>query len=261
MIALPKALFAIALCSFPADGWLGVILSATEARATVLEVVPDSPAERAGLLPGDVVVAIDETATPSVEAFLTELRALRAGAEVRLSVERAGKALVLRATLGLPPGEDAPPPKPAEPRPARPAEGLASLGVRVSAADGQVAVRELIPGSAAERAGLRAGDRISRIARREVRSVADLTRALGELKPGQTVPVEVVGREGARTVDVCLDAARVSAEANHPVPAQETAAPARTRDELVELSEQIASLREEVAELRALLLELQRGGR
>ncbi len=56
------------------------------------------------------------------------------------------------------------------------------------------AVRE---GSPAEAAGLKAGDRIVRLAGRDVRNVYDYTQALSEMKAGQQYEVEVV-RDGAR---------------------------------------------------------------
>lgn len=56
------------------------------------------------------------------------------------------------------------------------------------------AVRE---GSPAEKAGLKAGDVIVRLAGREVRNVYDYTNALGEMKPGQEYEVELL-REGQR---------------------------------------------------------------
>jgi aminopeptidase YwaD len=56
------------------------------------------------------------------------------------------------------------------------------------------AVRE---GSPAEAAGLKAGDRIVRLAGRDVRNVYDYTQALSGMKAGQQYEVEVV-RDGAR---------------------------------------------------------------
>ncbi len=50
--------------------------------------------------------------------------------------------------------------------------------------------------SPAERAGLKAGDRIVKIAGRDVRNVYDYTYALGEMKAGQEYEVEVVRAEG-----------------------------------------------------------------
>jgi aminopeptidase YwaD len=52
-------------------------------------------------------------------------------------------------------------------------------------------------GSPAERAGLKAGDRVVKLAGRDVRNVYDYTQALSEMKAGQEYEVEVV-REGQR---------------------------------------------------------------
>ena len=46
--------------------------------------------------------------------------------------------------------------------------------------------------SPASKAGLKAGDRITRMAGREVRNVYDYTYALGEMKAGQEYEVELV---------------------------------------------------------------------
>lgn len=66
------------------------------------------------------------------------------------------------------------------------------------------AVRE---GSPAEAAGLKAGDRIVRLAGRDVRNVYDYTQALSEMKAGQQYEVEVV-RDGARQTLKVTPAAR-----------------------------------------------------
>lgn len=79
-----------------------------------------------------------------------------------------------------------------------PSYGEATDGLRL---DG---VRE---GSPAERAGLKAGDKIVRLAGRDVRNVYDYTNALSEMKAGEEYEVEVV-REGARLTLKITPAAR-----------------------------------------------------
>src|SRR5262249_48593666 len=151
------------------------------------------------------------------------------------------------------PGEDAPPAKPAE-HPASSTRGQAFLGIRVHDEDGHVAVRSLVPGSPAARAGFREGDRVTRLAHHDARSVAGLTGALRDLSPGRTGRAEVVGPDGPRVVDLCVEAApRTSAEADHPFPAAETASNPGSDVDLEELFAELSSLRKEVAELRALL--------
>ena len=67
-------------------------------------------------------------------------------------------------------------------------------------------VADVVPGSAAERGGLREGDVIVRIADLSLGSFDDLRGALKKRKPGDRVEL-VVLRDGAdRTVPVTLDA-------------------------------------------------------
>ena len=66
------------------------------------------------------------------------------------------------------------------------------------------AVRE---GSPAAAAGLKAGDKIVRLAGRDVRNVYDYTQALSEMKAGQEYDVEVL-RDGQRLSMKVTPAAR-----------------------------------------------------
>lgn len=74
-----------------------------------------------------------------------------------------------------------------------------SLGTVPSYADGVDGVRldAVREGSPAAAAGLKAGDRIVKLAGRDVRNVYDYTQALSEMKAGQEYEVEVV-RDGQR---------------------------------------------------------------
>src|SRR3954447_11936367 len=63
----------------------------------------------------------------------------------------------------------------------------ASLGVMLSERSGRgVRIRDLLPGSPAQRAGLRPGDRITKLADKPVNSYADVIRFINRAQPGQT---------------------------------------------------------------------------
>ncbi|MDA1003818.1 MAG: PDZ domain-containing protein, partial [Chloroflexi bacterium] len=60
----------------------------------VTDVTPSGAAEQAGLIPGDILVAVD-AAAGDVDALHTALRRLRAGAPVRIELLRGGERRTL----------------------------------------------------------------------------------------------------------------------------------------------------------------------
>jgi S1-C subfamily serine protease len=65
-------------------------------------VKPGSPAEAAGLSVGDVIVAIDGVAVPTMSALVARLRETDPGDEVSLSVRRGDQTVTMAATLAEP---------------------------------------------------------------------------------------------------------------------------------------------------------------
>jgi putative serine protease PepD len=83
-------------------GYLGVSMGdATGGQdgAVVQEVTPDSPAARAGLQPGDVVVSIDGKAVQDRSELVAAIRGHKPGDKVTLVVDRGGNETTITATL------------------------------------------------------------------------------------------------------------------------------------------------------------------
>jgi S1-C subfamily serine protease len=62
-------------------------------------VVDQSPAERAGLLPGDVLLAMDERPVRNVAEFRLRVASAVAGRDMRIDLERRGLPLQVTARL------------------------------------------------------------------------------------------------------------------------------------------------------------------
>lgn len=99
----------------PSGGFLGVYvasltpsiraaygISATYG-ALVVGVIPDSPAVKAGIEPGDVIIAVNSHKVTDDASLELALRADHAGQAVTVTVIRAGAKLVLHAVLSQPP--------------------------------------------------------------------------------------------------------------------------------------------------------------
>ena len=77
--------------------------SATRAGAEVTSVGDDTPASKAGLTEGDVIVAVNGERVDSADSLIGHVREKSAGDEVTLTVLRDGKSVEIRATLAAKP--------------------------------------------------------------------------------------------------------------------------------------------------------------
>ncbi|MBQ6454402.1 MAG: trypsin-like peptidase domain-containing protein [Coriobacteriales bacterium] len=92
--------------------WLGVSLGtvdygvahnnglSVDAGAYVAEVVPGSPAEKAGIQKGDVIVSIEKHEIIDSSEVIIEIRSYEPGDTVTLGIVRGDQKLELQATLG-----------------------------------------------------------------------------------------------------------------------------------------------------------------
>ncbi len=97
--------------------WLGVTIQGVTDEAVktlgleekkgvlVSEVSPASPAEKAGLKSGDVIVRINGKDVDSVEGFVSEIQKSSAGSSVDLDILREGTTQTVSVTLGELPEE------------------------------------------------------------------------------------------------------------------------------------------------------------
>jgi len=194
-----------------------------ERGVEVTSVEPGSPAEMAGLKVGDVVIEFAGENVQGIDQFVRLVREMPAGRKVKLAVWRGGSTANLTATVGTRKSAIAQKmPKielpqvwiPDIPHPTT-TWRTASLGVEAEALEGQLAqyfgvtngvlVRSIIEGSSAEKANLKAGDVITKVANAEVNTPRELSRQLKDYE-GKTAQLTVVREHKEVLVNVTIAA-------------------------------------------------------
>lgn len=155
--------------------------------AIVTEVVPDSPAARADLRRGDILVKIGDTEISS-ETLSEAMAALQPGDEIEVTYFRDGERRTARLRLEAREAFVAPAEAPEAPR----AEEPIVLGIELTEGEGELTVEKVEPGLTGSVAGLEVGDRIVEISGRTVRSLEDVVSALSALRAGQEFAIAFV---------------------------------------------------------------------
>ena len=157
--------------------------------AVVAEVLEDSAAEAAGLQPGDVIISVEKRDIRNFDALRNAIGLHREGDTLKLRYLRNGKERSTKVKLG------------ADQRNANGGSGLHSKleGVRFENADDDegVEVAQIQPGSVAAEAGLRRGDIIDAVNRKEVRNLSDLRNHLRNEEDDARLLLRVRRGEGA----------------------------------------------------------------
>ena len=259
--AVPSVIVQKVVPALIADGgyehpWLGISgttlnselaeamgLEADQRGVLVIEVVPESPSDEAGLrtsdqqieiggvetrIGGDVIVAIDDQPVEGFDDLVTYLvRNTSAGEAASLTILRDGREETVRVTLAARPVEQ----EPASPVAQGPATGawlgIGGLTVTPEIADAMsldadqqgILIEEVMPDSPADEAGLRGGDQVTTLDGYQVSLGGDIIVAAGgeplegiqtlkdfmsEADPGQEVEFSIL-RDGKEiTVDVVV---------------------------------------------------------
>jgi membrane-associated protease RseP (regulator of RpoE activity) len=216
--------------ALPSGGFLGLTvepLPGTGFGLTVVEVVPDSPAWKAGFRNGDRVIGVAGQAVSTVDAFAEQLAKFSPGSPVKFLVDRRGRQASLVAVLqdrsiagqiqGMIPGTTIELAPDGTPMPASASRtGRAFFGVNVSdMSDGfrkqfaipayrGASVTGVIPNSPAEAAGLRPGDCIVDIDGRPVQAADIVQDSILRGRPGQVVTVSYYRGKQLTTASVAL---------------------------------------------------------
>jgi membrane-associated protease RseP (regulator of RpoE activity) len=210
------------------------------------KVLEDSPAAKAGLKDGDVITEVNGQRVEGAVQFRRMIREIPAGRAVQLTVWRDGRSQNVSATLGkveenlkrmigampqtfkfrMPEMPDVAPLPDipsiewngsellmGHPRLGIDAEDIGGqLGSYFGAPDGEgILVREVSPGSAAEKAGVKAGDVITSLNGERIHGLSELRSKLSALGEGKSAKLGILRKEAAMTLDVELPARKTKA--------------------------------------------------
>ncbi|EDY85833.1 peptidase S1C, Do [gamma proteobacterium HTCC5015] len=198
-------------------GWLGVAIQEVTLElaesfgldkprgALVASVMPDSPAEKAGIETGDIILSVDDKDVRRSSALPPIVGRHTAGDSVDVEVLRQGKKRTIAVELGeLASGKSGQRSDRSHSEPTsdnRLGMALGAVDERKRRAlklpDGGVEVKQLVAGAAAN-AGLRVGDVITHINNQAINSAQQANRLVAEFEGGRVVPFLVArpyGRE------------------------------------------------------------------
>lgn len=175
-------------------GWLGLNVQEAgdgDARVpVVVDVFPGSPAAQGGVRPGDRVVGINDKPVKRYQQLLRKIALLAPGSTVKLDLSRDGKPVEVSATLVTRPSVEA--------MQAMNSGGrIDALGLVVKALSPDAAkglgvepglrVEVVLPGGAAELAGVMTGDVVMEVNRARVTTLSELDAALAEYEAPEPV--------------------------------------------------------------------------
>jgi len=192
-------------------GWIGVSIQDINAElaealeldierggALVTQILPDTPAEKAGIEQGDLIIAIDGEKIESSSDLRNRVASTMPETDIELTVIRDGREKEIEITLGELPGSE-------RLSDTGELEFESDIGLTVEAADKDapleygysegLIVTGVEPGSPASRAGLAEGDLIFEVNRKPVASVREYRRQLN--KDNRNTPILLlIGRNG-----------------------------------------------------------------
>jgi serine protease Do len=185
--------------------------------ALVRSVLPDSPAAKAGLEPGDLILKLDDHPINDATALQGTVEQLSIGKTYPMVISRGGKQQTLNVTMAeMPKDLTVASQEHEDPAPANPKFDSLGLEVRpltkdlarqfgVSATSGLI-VSGVEEGSPAQVAGIKSGDVIERAGGQPVSTVEEYNKARDQFSKGDGLVLNIRSSNGRKFYVVLKDA-------------------------------------------------------
>ncbi len=207
---------------FVTRGWLGVIIQEVNrdlaesfglekpSGALVAKVLPDSPAQKAGLEEGDIILSFDGREVVHSADLPHYVGRVKPGYTASLNIVRGGKKQAIQVEIGALPDQQ----QLAKASVPDVMGGSNRLKIDVAELDDErrskwqvasgVVVRQVMPGPAAQ-AGLMVGDVITMLNGESVSSVTEFEKVVSGLPDDRAVPLRIVRRGSPMFIPLKLD--------------------------------------------------------
>ncbi len=173
-------------------GWLGVVIQEVTPEISeaigvkegvlIAQIVPNSPADKAGLKVGDAITSVDGERVSSVRDLQFKIMKTQPGTELTLGVVRGGKELRIKVKVGE---------LPESPERAQSPEDYQGLGLALRNLTPEeanrlgvkgVLITGVVPGRPAHMSGLRPGDVILSVNHIPVQSLEEFSSAIDSIR-------------------------------------------------------------------------------
>ena len=194
-------------------GWLGVMIQDITPQlaksfglkdvkgVVVSDVVKGSPAGKAGLKQGDVIIGFDAKEIENAHKLSQVVAATAPDTQVKLDIRRNGNAKTVTLTIGTMPSEEqtlvAPKQETSWGMAVQELTPQLAQQLGLDPATTGVVISDIKEGSPAAEAGLRPGDLISEINRTAIKNLNDYQQALKQVKNGENLLLLVKRGSGA----------------------------------------------------------------
>jgi len=203
-------------------GWLGIAIQSVTPElqkffglkerqgVIVVQVLPDSPAEAAGIEQGDVILTLNGKPIEDANSFSLHVSEIKPGNQADLGILRNGKRITKTVTVGEMPEEVGKPSR------FKVQEEKGRYGFTVQNLTGQLAeslglgpnvtgvvVTEVQPGGAADNSGLQVGDVIQAVNRQPVTTVSDFRNVIKSQPKGR--PLLLLIRRGENSFYIVIE--------------------------------------------------------